>query len=301
MFRESLPIVGRGGDFGPLIRSICIGALLLAELLIGQAAARAQAEPYCPPVSKQARELYDINKWCAAVNEDLRQGRTPNLGKRLEESWREPAEAVSSPTARPRSTPKDSVATVKPSKPANEAVNEVAGEEPRRQRRAVEETGRLPHSVSERFDDSDGNSRQEKGRKGDVHSGKPAATLTPEAPAMPSTPPLSSPAPSGSNNRSAPPAQTLLTGQDAERESAASSRGVTPPLGAALLFGFVVMLLCAVLIGRRRSRSEPAVAVAGPSDGLAAGHQCEGEIDGTAGAIHRDLRPLKRLWLTGSV
>lgn len=56
----------------------------------GESAVWAKDQPYCPPVSQQAHQIYDIRKWCALINDDIRKGRRLDVLKRLNESRRHP-------------------------------------------------------------------------------------------------------------------------------------------------------------------------------------------------------------------
>lgn len=272
MIREDLPAAGKGGDFGPLIRWAFIGTFAVAGFLGNQPGAQAQAEPYCPRVSEQARALYDIDKWCASVNEDLRQGRTPDLAKRLEQSRRQPAVTDSATSARPQATSNGSVATVKPS---TRPTSSPSGGDSRPQHRSPEETARQAHSGSASSEDSTGDSSTKGGRERKLRSTEPSALPITTLPPSP---------PSPAYGPNAVPVQTPMAEPRPQGE-ATGTLTVTGPLGGAMLFGLMVMALSAVGIRQSRLRAGHAVVVEGLPVERAAGRRRFAESGQRAAAV----------------
>lgn len=243
MIRENSSIARMVRGVGRSVRRVCTVAVAAPVFIVSvPAGVVAEVEPYCPPVSRQAHQIYDIQKWCASVNGDLEEGRIPNLGERLEQSRRKPTHA--SPTPQVRNTPAsgDAASAVKQPEPERDTRTGEEADESRKPGESARETDRAPAPDSDR--DGRGRGGRQQGQREDG--------VGPSAKAIP-TPVSSTPAPSASPSGLASSPSLARPPGGAERPGARPA--VMGPLGAALVFGLMVMATATVLIGRLRVRA----------------------------------------------
>jgi hypothetical protein len=211
VIQECLPHNWKCEDSGLLGGMTVAGALMVA-LLGGPSVALARVEPYCPSqwASKEAHQVFDMDKLCVLVYEDLAEGRGLEFGKRLADSRRVPAGTAPSPRPRARSTPEGPVSRQKPSTPVPATPAPVASMDrgeagPRRQREAVSRPDRPSTSVSRRGNNArriDRRQRQDNGtrspRRDPRRDPRRSPTTTPSpAPSPPASRPSSSPTTTG--------------------------------------------------------------------------------------------------------
>ncbi|WP_433223407.1 hypothetical protein [Microtetraspora malaysiensis] len=88
-----------------------MGTAVLGSTVICVWPNAAQAD-FCPTVSAQAQQIYDMTKLCELINSDLAQGRIPDLWTRLEQSRRSPV--LDPPTAIPPKAQPPQIRKVEP-------------------------------------------------------------------------------------------------------------------------------------------------------------------------------------------
>ncbi|MEU4574616.1 bacterial transcriptional activator domain-containing protein [Nonomuraea sp. NPDC023979] len=279
MIRDESAIAGMLRKAGQASLLVCAaGVLLLLSLVVWAAGVRADEKPYCPQVSRQARQMYNIDKWCASVHGDLAEGRWPDFWGRLGESSRKSVKVSPSPEPRTKPEPPESQERPVPDNDVS-AVN----------RSQLKPEARTGHGVSERRNLSEGRRKADQSsghapdravpvrgdrqrgsrQKDDRERSSPAVSADAfDASPVPST--LLSPMPS--TGFSVPPfAVTPAPASASTDEVRGKPEGwfdLTRPLGAALVFGLVVMALSGALIGhlRVRTRAPAEASAAAPSD-----------------------------------
>lgn len=115
MIRENLLVRGNRVGRSSSIRYPALIAVTLGVSLGAPLAAQAVAADYCPPVSEQAYQMFDIKSWCAAVNDDFRNGRPVDLIGSLKEHRKRPA-----PSAPPQSRSDQPRVRTTPSRPSGD-------------------------------------------------------------------------------------------------------------------------------------------------------------------------------------
>lgn len=242
-----------------------LSAAVAASLLIGassSASALANAEPYCPQLGRVPRQMYDIKKFCALVYDELLEGRAPDRLELMERPQRNRAHTTLSPKPQKVSKPRDAVPTVKQpeAEPHRFRRRDV---EPRMPGESGREAGRAPGRVLNRDRHPRADRQQRQRRDGS----KPSSPMV-----------LTSPAPSETPSASVSTSSSVPARVDAVRPRSEHPSEGMGPLGAALAFGLMLMVLSAALIGRLRSW--PAQASAGSSPvGLSGGAACSDGID----------------------
>ncbi len=248
------------------------GWTVILGCLSGGASGIAQ-DPYChATVSAEAHVYYDVEKWCAAIKDELERGRIPDIWDLLEKSRRSPsAESSTSSTPnleRPVTQPKGRSGTgstgprdtrptkkakprkpppvVQPSREVRKAVRRpVAGIKPRtaeRPRLGKKHTKPLTSRPSDRGRHRESPERSPTALPSPVHHPVPSAAYDHDRSPQPSSSGvgvLVNKRPVEQRSRTSPP--------DKRRDFAAVAHA-----GSAALFGVLVMTVSAVLIRRFR-------------------------------------------------